>query len=121
MNSPFNPNPVNIKLTHSELLELYKYLNECNIKGFVNTNNYTRINPQREYYIRFNLKEIAYKVYMNIMKIASKNPTFSNVKPIKLVLTQQEQHTLSILFKRVECSAIVTSIQQSLLINLTKM
>lgn len=119
MKFPFNPNPIAIKLTSIEVIELYQYLNVCNIKGFTHTNNFNRIQPMREYFLRFNLKEIAYKIYIQILKKSTNNIPQNKPITIKILLTQQEQHTLSIMFRRVECSPLVTAIQSKLLINLT--
>lgn len=112
----FNPKANNIKLIKSELLELWLYLNRCDMEAFNGIHNYKHV-PDRELMYKWHLKEIASKVFAKVMYYNSE----PNSKKLFIKVTQIEQHTLSVMFKRVDCTPYMLQLQPRFINGLVKL
>lgn len=101
-----------IKLNHDELVELFFYLVRCEKEGFSGIHRY-HAHKERERMYQFHLSEV-------FLKVAKKYDIYKKSK-ITLKLNEIELHTLSVMFKRVDCTAYMLQLQTRFIKNLVKM
>jgi len=97
---------INIKLTFEELKELAIYLVRCNNEGFAGINRY-HAHKERERMYQWHLYEV-------VLKVVKKQMTLGNVhssKKTSLNFNEIELHTLSVMFKRVDCTPFMLQLQ----------
>jgi hypothetical protein len=105
----FNPQPIYIRLTRKELLELSKYLFKCKAKGFVEGNDYYTINKEREFMYQWHLNEISFRIYSKHYKKVIDRKQYS------IKVTEIEKKTLLVMFQRVDCSPFMLELQKKLI------
>lgn len=116
MNIMFNPPAISIKLIKSELVELWQYLNKCDKEAFSGIHHYKH-QLDRELMYKWHLKDIATKVFAKVFAVHHE----ANNKKVALKLTQIEQHTLSVMFKRVDCNPYMLQLQTRFINGLVKL
>jgi len=104
-----------VKTTKEEMQELMKYLNHCSRSGFTGPNFYGTVNREREYFFKWHLLEFTSKVATKLLKMTYDPGT----KKATLTVNEPEQYALSAMFKRVDCSPYMLSLQTKFINGLT--
>lgn len=107
MKTLFNPKPISIKMTVSEISELWNYLDKCRVYGFSGINNYKHHHPEREFMYTWHLSELAGKVLVLKLKYSQDMST----NQVSLKVTLPEQRTMSVMFNRVEATPYMLQLQ----------
>lgn len=110
----FNPPPVKIPMTKEEMQYFFHYLSKCYDIGFTGIHDY-KFKADREYFIKYHLKELANKIFNKLMKLHFAIGT----KKISISVSEAERYSLMFLFKRVDCDPYILSIQQRFINQLT--
>lgn len=105
-----------IKLTKEEITELCIYLQRCDKEGFSGINRY-HAHKERERMYKWHLAETFIKVVTKRLAVQHK----ANNYKTSLKLNEIELHTLSVMFKRVDCSPYMLQLQTRFIKNLVKM
>lgn len=105
-----------IKLTKEEISELCIYLQRCDKEGFAGINNFHN-HKERERMYKWHLSETFFKVVNKLCKIQLHHRTYKT----SIKLNEIELHTLSVMFKRVDCTPFMLQLQTRFLKNLVKM
>lgn len=101
-----------VKLSYDELVELFYYLAKCEKEAFTGIHRY-HAHKERERMYQFHLSEVFFKV--------AKKYDIHKKSKITLKLNEIELHTLSVMFKRVDCTAYMLQLQTRFIKNLVKM
>jgi hypothetical protein len=106
---------ITIRLTKEEITELCIYLTRCNREGFSGINRY-HAHKERERMYQWHLYEVFIKVVTKHSALYHK----ANLYKTTLKLNEIELHTLSVMFKRVDCTPFMLQLQTRFIKNLVK-
>jgi len=113
MNLPYNQPPINVKLSSEELNEFISYLIKC-YDSIINDDT----SPKNILLIyRYHLIELINKTVQKRIKVYSQ--PFKAA--IKIKINEIEQHLISVLFKRYECSPFLLQMQPRFINGLVKL
>lgn len=107
---------ITIKLTKEEISELCIYLQKCDREGFTGI-NFFNAHKERERMYKWHLAETFTKVVNKLCKIQLHPRTYKT----SIKFNEIELHTLSVMFKRVDCTPFMLQLQTRFIKNLVKM
>jgi hypothetical protein len=113
MNLPYNQPPINVKLSSEELNEFISYLIKCYEMLLEDHTSNTNILLVYKYH----LIELINKTVQKRIKIYNQPLKAA----IKIKINEIEQHLVSILFKRYECSPFLLQMQPRFINGLVKL
>ena len=104
-----------IRLTKEEVTEICLYLQRCDREGFSGINRY-HAHKERERMYQWHLHEVFIKVVTKRLAVQHK----ANLYKTTLKLNEIELHTLSVMFKRVDCTPFMLQLQTRFIKNHVK-
>lgn len=107
MSLELNTPPIKVKLSKSELNEFWLYLLNCDKYGFSGINYFAKLNPEREDFMQWHLRELSSRVINKLMNLRHKPDSAT----VTIAVYDPEQKTLSRMFQRVDCTPYMLQLQ----------